>query len=119
MMTPTIALLNRKTRLVLGSGGSIRIRSAILQTVSNLLDFKMKLKEAVSSPRVHFEKGVLQCEGGYDETAVSALESLGYPVNRWPEGSMYFGGAHTVSRAKDGRLVGAGDARRAGVTIHA
>ncbi|MEM7119072.1 MAG: gamma-glutamyltransferase [Chloroflexota bacterium] len=117
MMTPTVILQNGVPRMAIGSGGSIRIRSAILQTVSNLLDYKMTLQEAVDSPRVHVEDGTLQCEGGYDETAVSQLEALGYPVNRWQDRSMYFGGAHTVSRTANGRLVGAGDKRRAGVTI--
>lgn len=117
MMTPTIILQNGVPRMSLGSGGSIRIRSAILQTLSNLLDYGMSLNDAVNSPRVHFEGGVFQCEGGYDETAVSQLEALGYPINRWQERSMYFGGAHSVSRTENGRLVGAGDSRRGGVTM--
>jgi len=114
MMTPVIVLLDGRTRLVLGSGGSIRIRSAILQVLSNLLDFGMTLDDAVNSARVHLENGVLQCEAGYGETAVSELENLGYPVNRWPTRSIYFGGAHSVSRTADGRLAAAGDNRRGG-----
>ncbi len=116
MMTPTIVLLDGKTRLVLGSGGSIRIRSAILQLLSNLLDFKMSLQEAVNHARVHVESGALQCEWGFDETAVSKLEQMGYNVNRWTKRSIYFGGAHAVSRTIDGRLIAAGDNRRGGAT---
>lgn len=119
MMTPTIVLLNGRIRLVVGSGGSIRIRSAILQVLSNLLDFGMKLNDAVNTARVHLEDGVLQCEAGYNETAVTELESWGYSVNRWPTRSIYFGGAHSVSRTPDGRLVGAGDTRRGGSTAEA
>lgn len=114
MMTPVIVLKDGMTRLVLGSGGSIRIRSAILQVLSNLLDYRMTLNEAVNTARVHVESGALQCEAGYDETAVAALEKMGYRVNRWPERSIYFGGAHSVSRTLDGRLVAAGDNRRGG-----
>ena len=116
MMTPTIVLKDGQTRLVLGSGGSVRIRSAILQVLSNLLDFRLPLHESVNTARVHIENGVLQCEHGYDETAVAELEALGYPVNRWPTRSIYFGGAHSVSRTDDGRLVAAGDNRRGGST---
>jgi gamma-glutamyltranspeptidase/glutathione hydrolase len=116
MMTPTIVLHNGQPRLALGSGGSVRIRSAILQVLSNLLDFEMTLKEAVETPRVHIEHGVLQCEAGYTPAAVDELESLGYPVNRWASKSIYFGGAHSASRTPDGRLVGAGDSRRGGTT---
>ena len=116
MMTPVIVLGNNQPRVVVGSGGSIRIRSAIMQVLSNLLDFGMNLNEAVNVARVHIEDGVLQCEAGFDSTAVSELEAMGYPVNRWQSRSIYFGGAHSVSRTKDGRLFGAGDNRRGGAT---
>lgn len=116
MMTPTIVLQNGQTRLVLGSGGSIRIRSAILQVLCNLLDFEMPLAEAVNVARVHVEDGVLQCEAGFDETAVAELEATGYPVNRWPKRSIYYGGVHSVARDKNGRLQAAGDNRRGGAT---
>ena len=114
MMTPAIVLLDGNIRLVVGSGGSIRIRSAILQVLSNLLDFKMRLVDAVNAPRVHLEDGVLQCELGYDPEAVNDLEELGYQVNRWDKRSIYFGGAHSVSRTSAGKIVGAGDDRRGG-----
>lgn len=119
MMTPTIALHGGQTRLVLGSGGSSRIRSAILQVLSNLLDFGMKLNEAVNVARVHLEDGVLQSEAGNDPAALDALEEMGYRINRWDRRSIYFGGAHSVSRAADGRLVAAGDDRRAGAIASA
>lgn len=116
MMTPVIVLKNGQTRLVLGSGGSIRIRSAIMQVLSNLLDYRMTLHDAVNTARVHVESGALQCEAGFDEAAVAQLEEMGYPVNRWPTRSIYFGGAHSVSRTENGRLVAAGDNRRGGET---
>ncbi|MFQ5436980.1 MAG: gamma-glutamyltransferase family protein, partial [Anaerolineae bacterium] len=114
MMTPTIVLKDGKTRLVVGSGGSIRIRSAILQVLSNLLDFKMTLQDAVNTARVHVESGALQCEAGFDPQAVYGLAAMGYGINRWSSRSIYFGGAHSVSRTENGRLVAAGDNRRGG-----
>lgn len=114
MMTPTIVLQDGKTRLVLGSGGSLRIRSAILQVLNNLLDYRLGLDEAVGRQRVHVERGVLQCEFGFDVEAVNKLEAMGYAVNRWTKRSIYFGGAHSVSRMKNGRLTAAGDDRRGG-----
>ena len=118
MMTPTVILKDGLPRLVVGSGGSIRIRSAILQTISNLLDFAMPLETAVNTPRVHVDNyGVLQCEAGFDEVAVYQLANLGYPINRWNTRSIYFGGAHSVAREENGRLVGTGDTRRGGVAL--
>ncbi len=117
MMAPTIVLLDGRIRLVTGSGGSARIRSAILQTISHLLDQRLRLDEAVNRPRVHLDNdGVLQCEGGYDAAAAATLAERGYAVNRWPRQGIYFGGAHSVSRTPEGRLVGAGDRRREGAT---
>ena len=116
MMTPVLALDRGGVRLVTGSGGSERIRSAVLQVLSAFLEGGLGLQEAVRLPRVHLERGVLQCEGGCDPVAVDGLEGLGYPVNRWPGGSIYFGGAHSVGREARGHLQAAGDPRRAGVT---
>ena len=116
-MTPTVVLYNGKIRLVVGSGGSIRIRSAILQVLTNLLDFEMRLDNAVNVSRYHLESGVFQCELGYDPQAVDTLELLGYPVNRWDRRSIYFGGAHSVSRTPSGHLVAAGDNRRGGAKV--
>jgi gamma-glutamyltranspeptidase/glutathione hydrolase len=116
MMTPTIILKNGRPRLVVGSGGSIRIRSAILQVLSNLLDYRLRLSDAVNLARVHLADGVLQCEAGTDPRAMDELEAMGYPLNRWSTRSIYFGGAHSVSRTEDGRLVAAGDSRRGGAT---
>jgi len=116
MMAPVVVLERGRPRLVVGSGGSIRIRSAILQTLSNLLDFRLPLEEAVNRARVHLDGDVLQCEAGYDPRAVDELEEMGYRVNRWTARSIYFGGAHSVARDNDGRLYAAGDSRRGGAT---
>ncbi|CUS04099.2 Gamma-glutamyltranspeptidase [Candidatus Promineifilum breve] len=116
MMAPVVVLERGQPRLVVGSGGSIRIRSAILQTLSNLLDYRLPLDKAVNLARVHLDGEVLQCEAGYDARAVDELESLGYRVNRWPTRGIYFGGAHSVARDADGRLYAAGDNRRGGAT---
>ncbi|MEM7335246.1 MAG: gamma-glutamyltransferase [Chloroflexota bacterium] len=116
MMTPVVVLQDGQPRMVLGSGGSIRIRSAIMQVLSNLLDFKMDLETAVNTARVHVESGALQCEAGFDPIAVYDLSRMDYPINRWSERSIYFGGVHTVTRTPDGTLHAAGDNRRGGST---
>lgn len=122
MMTPLIVLSQGKIRLVTGSGGANRIRSAILQVLVNVLDFNLPLDTAVNAPRIHVEGGVLHCEAGFQEDAVTALERQGYPIHRWDTRSLYFGGAHSVARnpnagatGTDG-FVAAGDNRRGGAT---
>lgn len=116
MMTPVIVARNGRPVLALGSGGSNRIRSAILQVLSNLLDFGLPLETAVNAPRVHFEGGLLQVEGGIAADVVEALRGDGYTVKAWPGRNMFFGGAHAVAQHGD-QLLAAGDERRGGSTV--
>ena len=113
MMSPTVLLKNGAPQMVLGSGGSSRLRSAILQAVSNVIDFKMPLEKAVHAPRIHFGAGVLHLEGGIPEKRATALEELGYDVNRWQGLNMYFGGTHATA-LENGEWVAVGDSRRGG-----
>jgi gamma-glutamyltranspeptidase/glutathione hydrolase len=113
MMSPVVVLCEGEPLLAVGSGGSNRLRSAITQVISNVIDFGMPLAEAIDAPRVHFEGDLLQVEGGISESVVRALERGGYQVNHWPGRNMFFGGAHAVAR-QNGELVAAGDRRRGG-----
>ncbi|MGF1569871.1 MAG: gamma-glutamyltransferase [Nodosilinea sp.] len=118
MMAPTIVLQGGKPRLVLGSGGSNRIRTAILQVVSNVIDFGLDLDAAVSAPRLHWERGAFHLEPGYDRVA---LEALGIGAEDdctwWQTQNMFFGGVHAVAVDADGTLVGMGDRRRGGAWV--
>lgn len=116
MMSPTVLLQDGKPRMVLGSGGSSRLRAAILQAVSNVIDFGMPLEKAVHLPRMYFGAGILHLEGGVPEERAQELEKLGYQVNRWPDLNMYFGGTHAVA-LENGQWVAVGDRRRGGKGI--
>jgi gamma-glutamyltranspeptidase/glutathione hydrolase len=113
MMSPVVVLCDGEPMLAVGSGGSNRLRSAITQVISNVVDFGMPLAEAIDAARVHFEGDLLQVEGGISESVVRGLEGAGYRVNHWPGRNMFFGGAHAVAR-QNGELVAAGDRRRGG-----
>ena len=116
MMTPVIMLKDNRVRAVLGSGGSTRIRTVILQLISNLVDFGFSLEHAVERPRVHYQDGILQCEKGYSESVRSALARIGYQVRSWDTLSIYFGGAHCLAMGSEGGTAGTGDPRRGGAT---
>jgi gamma-glutamyltranspeptidase / glutathione hydrolase len=101
--------------LGLGSAGSNRIRSAILETVVRALEEGMDADEAVRAGRLHFEAGTVQAEPGVDETGLARLEERGVPVVRWKRQNLYFGGAQAVARdPATGELSGGGDPRRGG-----
>jgi gamma-glutamyltranspeptidase / glutathione hydrolase len=117
MMSPTVLVRDGELEAGLGSGGSNRIRSAILQTIVRLVADGMEVQEAVEAPRLHFEAGIVQAEPGIEEAALARLEAQGHEVVRWAQRNLFFGGVHAVSRdLATGELRGGGDPRRGGAT---
>ncbi len=116
MMAPSIVLRDGRVELVLGSSGSARIRSAIVQVVVAALDLGLPLQEAVELPRVHPEGDVLDCEGGIPAATLDALEAAGDRLVRWPDLNIYYGGAQVVAHTAAG-FAAAGDPRRGGAGV--
>ncbi len=114
MMSPGLLLMDNGIQVALGSGGSNRIRTAILQVISNLVDFGMSPEQAVAAPRVHCENDNLNIEPGFPQSVLEQLASA-YPVHHvWQQQNLFFGGVHSVEW--DGtRFHGVGDPRRGGV----
>lgn len=120
MMAPTVVLRDGECELALGSAGSNRIRSAILQTILAVIDERLDAAQAVARPRIHFEGGTVEAEPGLPEEELLEIERRGWRVVRWPERNLYFGGVQAVTRELPGRrLVGGGDPRRGGAVAYA
>lgn len=114
MMAPTVVLRDGRPVLVLGSGGSNRIRSAILQVLVGTLTSGLPLAEAVQAPRLHVEGERLWYEAqGLSPEAETSLRRRWPDATRFDARSMFFGGVHAVGFDGDA-LVGAGDPRRGG-----
>ncbi len=115
MMAPTLVTRPDGKTFALGSGGSNRLRTAILQVLVNLLDFRMAPEEAVEAPRIHVEQDLLSIEGGFEEGAVRALGRL-FPENKaWESRNLFFGGVNLVdANPGTGHFHGVGDPRRGG-----
>jgi gamma-glutamyltranspeptidase/glutathione hydrolase len=118
MMAPTMLLKQAQPEIVLGSGGSNRIRTAILQVISNVIDFDMSVDAAVNRSRMHWEDDVLSLEPGFYN---SEIRQNTFPFNgelvHWEDQNMFFGGVHTVIQYADGTIAGAGDRRRNGSVV--
>jgi len=112
MMSPSLLLRDERVKLVLGSGGSKRIRTAITQVLRQVIDFNRPLQLAVDAPRLYLDDDCLQLEPGFTKEAVASL-SDGIPVNLWDQQDMYFGGVHAVVPGSEG----AGDPRRGGAVV--
>jgi gamma-glutamyltranspeptidase/glutathione hydrolase len=123
MMAPTIvmladqrsrgSLIGGEVELVLGSAGSNRIRSALLQTIVGVVDHGLRAPAAVSAPRAHFEGGIV-----YHEPGIEPAGKLGgeREVVRFHGLNLFFGGVQAV-QSRGGELIGAGDPRRGGVAV--
>lgn len=120
MMSPTLVLRQGRPILALGSGGSNRLRTAILQVISNFIDFGLPLNRAVEASRIHFEDSLVQLEGGIPPASIDKLKQAGYTINCWPDLNMFFGGAHTIGQRncrEQTDWIAAGDPRRGGVAV--
>ena len=89
-MTPTIVTRDGQLSIVVGTPGGSRIPSAVIETISNMIDFDMTVTEAVDAPRIHNQW--LPDEVGYERFGLSAdtiakLESMGYKVVPMPYGN--------------------------------
>ena len=116
MMAPTIILEADGSVTALGTGGSNRIRTAILQVAANLLAHRMDVEDAVNASRLHVERcGTVSFEPGFSEEEEAVLRALSENAKAWPERNLFFGGVHVARWHEKKGARGAGDPRRQGV----
>ena len=116
MMAPTALAWRDGRKVATGSGGSSRIRTALLQVLVNLVDFGMDVEEAVIAPRIHVEDTFLSVEGGFDPERIAPVLEAWPEHQLWDTPNMFFGGTHTVASGPRG-VEGAGDPRRSGACV--
>ena len=109
MMAPTIALDGEGVALAAGAAGGTRLRSAMLQVVSGVLDEGLPVEEAVIRQRLHPADGLVNLEDGFEPEVAATLVDAGYEVREWGTRHHYFGGVSAVTRTGC-----AGDPRRSG-----
>ncbi len=117
MMSPTVVLgpgPGHPAQLAVGSAGSNRIRSAVLQAIIRTVDDGLPAQAAVEAPRVHYEDDVVYAEPGIE---TGELERAGRAVTRFRAPNLFFGGAQAAAREPDGSFSGGGDPRRGGSAV--
>lgn len=101
-MTPSMVVgADGQLKLVVGTPGGPRIITMVYHVISNVLDHKMSLAEAVTAPRLHDQglPDVIRVErGGFQPAAVEQLRKLGHTVN---EGG-YTGDIEAIIRTPTG-----------------
>jgi gamma-glutamyltranspeptidase/glutathione hydrolase len=111
MISPSLVMGNDGPELVVGSGGSNRIRSAILQVILNYFIKEMNLEEAILSPRIHLEGDIFHCEPGIKLPGSNELP-YGVQIHKWEKQNLFFGGVNAVTPTE-----AVGDIRRGGTGI--
>jgi len=82
-MSPTIVTRNGKLFLVVGSPGGPTIISTVLQVITDVVDFKMDLQQAVDFPRFHHQwlPDELRMEAhGFSPDTIELLRQRGHSV---------------------------------------
>jgi gamma-glutamyltranspeptidase/glutathione hydrolase len=120
MIAPSILLKDGRTFATLGTPGAARILSTMTLLVSNLVDFKMGIQEAIEAPRFYARDAEvdLQVESRMPAETIEALKKLGYSVKTLGAYDLFFGGAQgIVIDPKTGARIGGADPRRDGAVV--
>ena len=123
-MTPTIVLKDGKLFLVLGSPGSSRIITTVVNVLIGVVDYGMNLQEAVNAPRFHNQwlPDVLSVEEWFSPDTVKLLEQMGYKIKfgagKGDQWRGYWSDAECIEvDPKTGERLGASDPRNNGKAV--
>lgn len=115
-MSPTIVLRDGQPFLTIGSPGGMRILTAVLQIVSNVIDFGMGMQAAIDAPRMHCEGDAIRMEDRIPEEVRAELEAMGHEIEVRGAFDRHFGGAQGILLIGD-MMRGGADPRLDGVAI--
>jgi len=120
-MSPSIIEKDGKPFMILGTPGGTCIFTAMVQIISNVIDFGMSIDEAIEAPRMHcYTSGgkakSIRVESRIPAITVKTLRVLGNEVDVKGDYDLYFGGAQGII-VIDGVMYGGGDSRRDGVAV--
>jgi gamma-glutamyltranspeptidase/glutathione hydrolase len=81
-MAPTIVLKNQQPYLVVGTPGGTTIPTSIIQTLVNMIDYKMTPEDAVNQPKFHHQwlPDEIMVENDFNMSTIRQLEAMGYKM---------------------------------------
>jgi gamma-glutamyltranspeptidase/glutathione hydrolase len=113
-MSPVIVLRDGKPRYALGLPGGLRIFPSVMQALSNLIDHRMSVQEAVEAPRLWTQGFGVEVENSVSSDVIAALRDRGHKVAA--VGNVG-GGMSAIQFDEDGRMTGAACWRADGTPI--
>jgi len=120
MIAPSILIKDGRTFATLGTPGAARIISTMTLLVSNLIDFKMGIQDAIEAPRFYARDtdADLSVEARMPAPTIEALVKTGYSVKTLGEYDLFFGGAQGIVIDPKTRMrIGGADPRRDGAVV--
>ncbi|WP_084019313.1 gamma-glutamyltransferase [Desulfuribacillus alkaliarsenatis] len=117
-VAPTLVYENNKPRLLLGSPGSERIATSLVQVISRVFDAGEDLATAIAAPRLHSsssQKVQIEKERFCSET-IEHLEKAGFHIVKRGAYSFYLGCVQAIllPHKPEQKFVGVADIRRDG-----
>jgi gamma-glutamyltranspeptidase/glutathione hydrolase len=112
MMSPTLVVDDLGLAIAAGAAGGTRLRPALVQVLSGILDEGLEPQAAVDRPRLHSAGEIVRIEPGFEHEVPAALEHAGYDVRRFHSIHHYFGGVSLLARSGGGA-----DPRRSGAAL--
>jgi gamma-glutamyltranspeptidase/glutathione hydrolase len=109
-MTPTIVEKDGKLFIVLGSPGGSTIPTTVFQVIVNVIDFGMKIGEAVDAGRFHHQwlpDWIMFESDGIDSLTVNALKQMGHEMKQRAS----IGRVNAIQILEDGQKTGSADKR--------
>jgi gamma-glutamyltranspeptidase/glutathione hydrolase len=108
-MSPVIILRGDRPELIAGGAGGPRIISATLQTILNVIDYRMSVHKAVEAPRIHHQwlPERLDVENELAQETRNSLERRGHGIRE----SRTIGVVQAIAAGR-GKVSGAADPRK-------
>ena len=115
-VAPTLVFKGNMPILLLGSPGSERISTSLVQVLTRFLDGGLDLADAIAAPRLHAgSTGRVDIEQDrFPTAAMAALAEAGIEVKHRSAYSFYLGCVQAVAVGGSGMFYGAADPRRDG-----
>lgn len=118
-LAPSIATLDGRPVLALGTPGSYGILQTQVQALVQYLDFGLSLQQAIEAPRARLWDGrFIQVEERVPAATIAALKERGHGIEAFPPWTMKVGGMQAVAvDPATGVMTGAADPRRDGYAV--